>query len=60
MKPLQPPSANLTASQIRIAELFGAMDDRRQAELMTFAILTVLDHPRRKKPTFRLIAGGAK
>lgn len=60
MKPVKLSSAPLTADQLRIAQLFAAMDGRRQRELMTFATRIAELFPRRAKPALRLVDGGMK
>lgn len=60
MKPIKPAPAPLTADQLRIAQLFAAMDDRRQYEALVKLTRMAQAHPRRAAPTLHLIAGGAQ
>jgi len=60
MKPVAPASAPLTAAQLRIAQLFSAMDDRRQQEALVRMTRIAATHPRHIRPELRLLVGGAK
>ena len=58
MKSIPSTSVQLTADQLRIAQLFAAMDDRRQQEAIVRMARIAATHPRRAAPALRLIAGG--
>ena len=60
MKRVPLTTVNLTKSELRFANLFSAMDDRRQAEMMALAERGAARHPRRVAPVLRLIDGSAK
>jgi hypothetical protein len=60
MKPTNTTPAALTANQLRIVQLFAAMDDRRQEEMLHFAAGVARTFPRRAAPQLRLVGGGAK
>jgi len=58
MKPVDS-AEPLTAAQLHIAQLFGAMDDRRQQEALVKLTRMAAVHPRRAKPTLRLVSSTA-
>lgn len=54
-----PPPAELTADQLRIAQLFAAMDEEAQAPMLEMMEAMAASRPRRARPTLRLVGGGA-
>lgn len=53
------PAAELTTNQLRVAQLFGAMDEEYQAALLPMIVEMAAKFPRRARPELRLV-GGAK
>jgi|GEM_PF-2127410 len=49
----------LTAEQMRVAQLFATLDDRRQQEAIVKLTRMAAMHPRRTKPALQLVVGGA-
>nr|WP_315400337.1 hypothetical protein [uncultured Duganella sp.] len=56
----QMPAAELTADQLRLAQLFAALDDKAQASMLRFIAAMVENFPRHKRPALRLVGGGAR
>ncbi|MEV4782107.1 hypothetical protein [Burkholderia sp. LMU1-1-1.1] len=54
------PSAELTANQLRAAQLFAALTDQTQEAMLHMMIEMAKDFPRHKRPVLRLIGGGSK
>jgi len=52
------PAAELTADQLRIAQLFAAMDARAQEGMMSMMLAMAEDFPRHTRPALRLVGGG--
>lgn len=57
-KPQAVPVAELTADQLRLAQLFAALDDKAQATMLRFIAGMVESFPRHKRPVLRLVGGG--
>jgi hypothetical protein len=51
------PAAEFTAMQMRVAQLFAALDDRRQQEAIVKLTRMVATHPRHAAPALRLVGG---
>ncbi|USX25815.1 hypothetical protein NHH73_25095 [Oxalobacteraceae bacterium OTU3CINTB1] len=58
--PKPAPAAPLTADQLRVAQHFAAMDDRAQEGMLRMMAAMADSFPRHKRPTLRLVGGGAK
>ena len=59
-KPQPVPAAELSADQVRLLRLFGAMDQTRQRYLVIVAEGFAENFPRTAKSTLRLVVGGAR
>ena len=58
--PKPAPAAELTADQLRIAQLFASMEDDAQEGMMRMMVAMVESCPRRTRPALRLVSGGSK
>lgn len=57
--PISPaPAIQLTDDQLRIAQLFANMDERRQQEAIVKMTRMAAAHPRRARPALHLVSGG--
>ena len=52
------PASALTADQLRLAQLFAALDDKAQASMLRFIAAMVESFPRHARPALRLVGGG--
>ena len=54
------PAAELTADQLRAAQLLAHMNDGAQAAVLDFMAGMAESCPRHQRPALRLVSGGAK
>lgn len=58
--PAPAPAAELTAEQLRAAQLLALMSDETQEAMLNMMAEMAISCPRHKRPALRLVGGGAK
>ena len=57
-KPKAVPAAQLTPKQLRAAQIFAALNDQVQEQMLEIMAGMVESFPRHKRPALRLVSGG--
>ena len=52
------PADNLTADQLRVAQLFAKLTDQTQQAMLSMMVEMAKDFPRHARPALRLVGGG--
>lgn len=50
-------AVELTANQLRVAQLFAALTDQTQEAMLDMMAAMAIDFPRHKRPALRLVGG---
>lgn len=54
------PRPELTPNQLRVVQLFAAMDEKTQIDVLPIIEAWSIRFPRHKRPSLRLVGGGTR